>query len=110
MNNKAQFKPLKKAVHAIPMLYAEAFAGSNNKEFVVELYKDARLLETAAPAMYEALQGCLRVAEAHLHDTLARWEDYEGKVPSGIAELDAARMEVVRIQNALAQAEGVRHE
>ena len=47
----AQFTPLKKAVHAIPMLYAEAFAGSNNKEFVVELYKDARLLETAAPAM-----------------------------------------------------------
>jgi len=53
MNNKAQFTPLKKAVHAIPMLYAEAFAGSNNKEFVVELYKDARLLETAAPAMYD---------------------------------------------------------
>ena len=56
MNNKAQFTPLKKAVHVIPMLYAEAFAGSNNKEFVVELYEDARLLETAAPAMYEALQ------------------------------------------------------
>ena len=55
MNNKAQFTPLKKAVHAIPMLYAEAFAGSNNKEFVVELYKDARLLETAAPAMYGEL-------------------------------------------------------
>ena len=56
MNNKAQFTPLKKAVHVIPMLYAEAFAGSNNKEFVVELYEDARLLETAAPAMYEALR------------------------------------------------------
>ena len=55
MNNKAQFTPLKKAVRVIPMLYAEAFAGSNNKEFVVELYEDARLLETAAPAMYEAL-------------------------------------------------------
>ena len=56
MNNKAQFTPLKKAVHVIPMLYAEAFAGSNNKEFVVELYEDARLLETAAPAMYEAIK------------------------------------------------------
>ena len=54
--------PLDKAVHAIPMLYAEAFAGSNNKEFVVELYSDARLLETAAPVMYEAL----RQAYAHL--------------------------------------------
>ena len=106
MNNKAQFTPLKKAVHAIPMLYAEAFAGSNNKEFVVELYEDARMLETAAPARSEALKGCLRVAEAHLHDTLARWEDYEGKVPSGIAELDAAHMEVARIQAALSQAEG----
>ena len=56
MNNKAQFTPLKEAVHVIPMLYAEAFAGSNNKEFVVGLYEDARLLETAAPAMYEALE------------------------------------------------------
>ena len=59
MNNKAQFTPLKKAVHVIPMLYAEAFAGSNNKEFIMELYEDARLLETAAPAMYEALQATL---------------------------------------------------
>ena len=59
MNNKAQFTPLKEAVHVIPMLYAEAFAGSNNKEFVVGLYEDARLLETAAPAMYEALQATL---------------------------------------------------
>lgn len=61
MNNKAQFTPLKKAVHVIPMLYAEAFAGSNNKEFVVELYEDARLLETAAPAMYEALTDAERM-------------------------------------------------
>ena len=53
--------PLDKAVHAIPMLYAEAFAGSNNKEFVVELYSDARLLETAAPAMYEALTIALQI-------------------------------------------------
>ena len=65
MNNKAQFTPLKKAVHVIPMLYAEAFAGSNNKEFVVELYEDARLLETAAPAMYEALRLLLGVDACH---------------------------------------------
>ena len=65
MNNKAQFTPLKKAVHVIPMLYAEAFAGSNNKEFVVELYEDARLLETAAPAMYEALQFVREFYQTH---------------------------------------------
>ena len=51
-----QRTPLQKAAHAVPMLYAEAFAGSNNKEFIMELYNDAALLETAAPAMYEALQ------------------------------------------------------
>ena len=61
MHNTAKHTPgpLNKAIHAIPMLYAEAFAGSNNKEFVVELYEDARLLEKAAPAMYEALQAML---------------------------------------------------
>ena len=61
MHNTAKHTPgpLNKAIHAIPMLYAEAFAGSNNKEFVVELYKDAQLLETAAPAMYEALKATL---------------------------------------------------
>ena len=64
----AQFTPLKKAVRAIPMLYAEAFAGSNNKEFVVELYEDARLLETAAPAMYEALAK-LRLEAIHYRNT-----------------------------------------
>ena len=68
MNNKAQFTPLKKAVHAIPMLYAEAFAGSNNKEFVVELYKDARLLETAAPAMYEALSELVKYLREQVAD------------------------------------------
>ena len=68
MNNKAQFTPLKKAVHAIPMLYAEAFAGSNNKEFVVELYKDARLLETAAPAMYEALSELVKYLREEVAD------------------------------------------
>ena len=70
-----------------------------------EIEGNAHLI-AAAPAMYEALQGCLRVAQAYLHDTLARWEDYEGKVPSGIAELDAAHMEVARIRAALSQAEG----
>ena len=91
MNNKAQFTPLKKAVHAIPMLYAEAFAGSNNKEFVVELYKDARLLETAAPAMYEALQALLAlIGDEDLPDN--------GEL-SGASICDFAR-------SALAQAEG----
>ena len=68
MNNKAQFTPLKKAVHVIPMLYAEAFAGSNNKEFIMELYEDARLLETAAPAMYEALHNLLNVYQESTDD------------------------------------------
>ena len=77
MNNKAQFTPLKKAVHAIPMLYAEAFAGSNNKEFVVELYKDARLLETAAPAMYEALQIMVRAANVDEIDPLVMFASIE---------------------------------
>ena len=87
----AQFTPLKKAVHAIPMLYAEAFAGSNNKEFVVELYKDARLLETAAPAMYEALQALLAlIGDEDLPDN--------GEL-SGASICDFAR-------SALAQAEG----
>ena len=77
MNNKAQFTPLKKAVHAIPMLYAEAFAGSNNKEFIVELYKDARLLETAAPAMYEALQIMVRAANVDEIDPLVMFASIE---------------------------------
>ena len=70
MHNTAKHTPgpLNKAIHAIPMLYAEAFAGSNNKEFVVELYKDAQLLETAAPAMYEALKEAL--------DTIAHMRHY----------------------------------
>ena len=51
-----QRTPLQKAAHAVPMLYTEAFAGSNNKEFIMELYNDAALLETAAPAMYEAIK------------------------------------------------------
>ena len=99
MNNKTQFTPLKKAVRVIPMLYAEAFAGSNNKEFVVELYEDARLLETAAPAMYEALKGCLRVTEA--------WKS-QAEMNGDAVEIEAAVMEIRRIKAALAQAEGNR--
>ena len=72
------------------MLYAEAFAGSNNKEFVVELYKDARLLETAAPAMYEALQAMI-----------VEWDRH------GCCD---SRDVVYRAQQALAQAEGGGHE
>ncbi len=59
MTHTTKHTPLSKAIRAIPMLYAEAFAGSNNKEFVMGLYKDARLLETAAPAMYEALKALI---------------------------------------------------
>ena len=86
---------------------SEAYIHDKHCNAIARVYSlsDAALI-AAAPAMYEALQGCLRVAQAHLHDTLARWEDCEGKVPSGIAELDAARMEVVRIQAVLSQAEG----
>lgn len=69
--------PLNKAIHAIPMLYAEAFAGSNNKEFVVELYKDAQLLETAAPAMYEALQIMVRAANVDGIDPLVMFASIE---------------------------------
>ena len=87
MNNKAQFTPLKKAVRVIPMLYAEAFAGSNNKEFVVKLYEDARLLETAAPAMFAALQNILKFYE---------WSDSNGDEQSAYD----------RAIKALAQAEG----
>ncbi len=61
MTHTTKHTPLDKATRAIPMLYAEAFAGSNNKEFVVELYEDARLLEKAAPAMYEALRALVEV-------------------------------------------------
>ena len=70
--NTPKHTPLDKAVHAIPMLYAEAFAGSNNKEFVVELYSDARLLETAAPAMYEALVKTMKVLRS-LRDSKEEW-------------------------------------
>ena len=99
MNNKAQFTPLKKAVHVIPMLYAEAFAGSNNKEFVVELYEDARLLETAAPAMYEALQ---HAAMSYHHPACKCKGEY-----SANPELYCT-CHVQKAQAALAQAEGRR--
>jgi protein-arginine kinase activator protein McsA len=56
--------------------------------------------------MYEALLGCLKVAKAHLYDVLVRHEDHDGKVPKGIAEVDAARMEVERLETVLTQAEG----
>lgn len=72
MTHTATHTPLDKATRAIPMLYAEAFAGSNNKEFVVELYEDARLLEKAAPAMYEALVETMRVLRS-LRDNKEEW-------------------------------------
>jgi hypothetical protein len=98
MNNKAQFTPLKKAVHVIPMLYAEAFAGSNNKEFVVELYEDARLLETAAPAMYEALQAI----EARLQGVF----DSPALMRQGMLTHDKSADVIRFVKAALAQAEG----
>ena len=84
-----QRTPLQKAAHAVPMLYAEAFAGSNNKEFIMELYNDAALLETAAPAMYEALQAAYKL----IREWTPCGEDNQGEV-EGL------------IETALAQAEG----
>jgi hypothetical protein len=89
MTHTTKHTPLDKATRAIPMLYAEAFAGSNNKEFVVELYEDARLLEKAAPAMYEALKAAL---------------DYYRGVFTGNTVTD--KMMSSKLEHALAQAEG----
>ena len=89
MTHTTKHTPLSKAIRAIPMLYAEAFAGSNNKEFVIELYKEAALLEKAAPAMYEALQAAYKL----LREWTPSGEDNQGEV-EGL------------IENALAQAEG----
>ena len=101
MHNTTKHTPLHKAIHTIPMLYAEAFAGSNNREFVVELYKDAQLLETAAPAMYEALQ--------QVRDVFYTLANNAGDVPEWneggeLYELSHA------VKVALAQAEGGGHE
>ena len=92
MTHTAKHTPLDKATRAIPMLYAEAFAGSNNKEFVIELYKEAALLEKAAPAMYEAL----RQAYAYLAEMGCDCE--EGK--------SCGDCIVCQCETALAQAEG----
>jgi hypothetical protein len=91
MTHTTKHTPLDKATRAIPMLYAEAFAGSNNKEFVVELYEDARLLEKAAPAMYAALQIMVRAANVDEIDPLVMFASIE------------------RAKSALAQAEGHQH-
>ena len=57
---------------------------------------DARLF-AAAPAMYEALKGCLRVTEA--------WKS-QAEMDGDTVEIEAAVMEIRRIKAALAQAEG----
>ena len=55
----------------------------------------------AAPAMYEALKGCLRVTEA--------WKS-QAEMDGDTVEIEAAVMEIRRIKAALAQAEGGTHE
>ena len=54
-------------------------------------------LIAAAPAMYEALRGCLRVTEAWLSQAEMNGDE---------VEIEAATMEITRIRTALAQAEG----
>ena len=61
---------------------------------------NARLI-AAAPAMYEALKGCLRVTEA--------WKS-QAEMNGDTVEIEAAVMEIRRIKAALAQAEGQHHE
>ena len=94
MTHTTKHTPLDKATRAIPMLYTEAFAGSNNKEFVVELYEDARLLEKAAPAMYEAL-----VEMVELRKQLAIDHPH----------LFVGKAVLLRAEAALAQAKGHQH-
>ena len=54
-------------------------------------------LIAAAPAMYEALKGCLRVTEA--------WKS-QAEMDGDAVEIESAVMEIKRIKTALAQAEG----
>ena len=63
-------------------------------------YQNAPLI-AAAPAMYEALKGCLRVTEA--------WKS-QAEMNGDTVEIEAAVMEIRRIKAALAQAEGRHHE
>ena len=90
MTHTTKHTPLDKATRAIPMLYAEAFAGSNNKEFVVELYSDARLLETAAPAMYHELDTApLPKHNESASDFYARFYTwYEGSRKTALAQAE----------------------
>ena len=90
MTHITKHTPLDKATRAIPMLYAEAFAGSNNKEFVVELYEDARLLEKAAPAMYEALQIMVRAANVDEIDPLVMFASIE-RAKGALAQTEGSK-------------------
>ena len=63
----------------------------------VQTFKANAALIAAAPAMYEALRGCLRVTEAWLSQAEMNGDE---------VEIGAATMEIARIKTALAQAEG----
>ena len=96
MNNKEQFTPGPWVVntfkvngqHKLEVLDA---TGAN-----ACVQANAHLI-AAAPAMYEALKGCLRVTEA--------WKS-QAEMNGDTVEIEAAVMEIRRIKSALAQAEG----
>ena len=77
---------------------SEAYIHDKHCNAIARVYSlsDATLI-AAAPAMYEALRGCLRVTEAWLSQAEMNGDE---------VEIEAATMEIARIKTALAQAEG----
>lgn len=73
------------------------FTGSNPYTIPYQEAQANAALIAAAPAMYEALKGCLRVTEA--------WKS-QAEMDGDTVEIEAAVMEIKRIKAALAQAEG----
>ena len=78
------------------LIIATAEYGAYGPRNPVEAQANATLI-AAAPAMYEALKGCLRVTEA--------WKS-QAEMDGDTVEIEAAVMEIKRIKTALAQAEG----
>ncbi len=102
MNNKAQFTPgpwehKGNRVYRKDSYEVAWIAGQGPHS---EWQANATLI-AAAPAMYEALKGCLRVTEA--------WKS-QAEMDGDTVEIEAAVMEIRRIKVALAQAEGRHHE
>jgi hypothetical protein len=95
MNNKAQFTPLISEVMAHYNLSDDEWdcLSSFTKQKLSTVYAK----HAAAPAMYEALKGCLRVTQA--------WKS-QAEMYGDTVEIEAAVMEIKRIKAALAQAEG----